>query len=99
MIQTRSVHLGADSAEGTADVGRAAAEALRDGVRPRPYVGVWAYGDADGVVDENAPLNPPSSTAWLMENEKRVLSPDPRGSADLSREYADRRSPGTNSPS
>ncbi|MFE7236221.1 NAD-dependent epimerase/dehydratase family protein [Streptomyces sp. NPDC001231] len=36
--------------------------------------GVWVYGDTDGVVDEDAPLNPPRITAWRLENEQRVLA-------------------------
>ncbi|MCX5610057.1 NAD-dependent epimerase/dehydratase family protein [Streptomyces sp. NBC_00047] len=71
------IHLGVDYAEGTADVDRAAAEALQDGVGRGPYVhtgGVWVYGDTDGVVDEDAPLSPPRLTAWRLENEKRVLA-------------------------
>ncbi|MDJ0385611.1 NAD-dependent epimerase/dehydratase family protein [Streptomyces sp. G-G2] len=71
------IHLGVDYTEGTADVDRAAAQALQDGAAGRPYVhtgGVWVYGDTDGVVDENAPLSPPRITAWRLENEKRVLA-------------------------
>ncbi|MFJ1748205.1 NAD-dependent epimerase/dehydratase family protein [Streptomyces sp. NPDC088116] len=71
------IHLGADNSEGAADVDRAAAEALQDGVGSGPYVhtgGVWVYGDTDGVVDEDAPLSPPRITAWRGENEKRVLA-------------------------
>lgn len=71
------IHLGVDYAEGTADIDRAAAEALQDGVGSGPYVhtgGVWVYGDTDGVVDEDATLNPPRITAWRLENEKRVLA-------------------------
>jgi nucleoside-diphosphate-sugar epimerase len=71
------IHLGVDYAEGTADVDRAAAQALQDGVGTGPYVhtgGVWVYGDTDGVVDEDAPLSPPRITAWRLENEKRVLA-------------------------
>ncbi|MFJ5225571.1 NAD-dependent epimerase/dehydratase family protein [Streptomyces sp. NPDC088400] len=71
------IHLGADNAEGAADIDRAASEALQDGVGSGPYVhtgGVWVYGDTDGVVDEDAPLSPPRITAWRQENEKRVLA-------------------------
>jgi nucleoside-diphosphate-sugar epimerase len=71
------IHLGVDYSEGTAEVDRAAAEAMQDGAGSRPYVhtgGVWVYGDTDGVVDEDAPLAPPQITAWRMENEKRVLA-------------------------
>lgn len=71
------IHLGVDYAEGTADVDRAAAEALQDGVGDGPYVhtgGVWVYGDTDGVADEDAPPSPPRITAWRLENEKRVLA-------------------------
>lgn len=71
------VHLGQHAGPDSADVDRAAAEALQDGAGPRPYVhtgGVWVYGDTDGVVDEDAPLTPPRLTAWRLENEKRVLA-------------------------
>lgn len=71
------IHLGADYSEGTAEVDRAAAEAMQDGAGGRPYVhtgGVWVYGDTDGVVDEDAPLSPPRITAWRLDNEKRVLA-------------------------
>ncbi|WP_381802285.1 NAD-dependent epimerase/dehydratase family protein [Streptomyces niveus] len=71
------IHLGVDYAGGTADVDRAAAEALQEGAASGPYVhtgGVWVYGDTDGVVDENAPQSPPRITAWRLENEKRVLA-------------------------
>ncbi|MGK4585396.1 NAD-dependent epimerase/dehydratase family protein [Kitasatospora sp. HPMI-4] len=71
------IHLGVDYAEGTAEIDRAAASALLEGAGSRPYVhtgGVWVYGDTDGVVDEDAPLNPPRITAWRLENEKRVLA-------------------------
>ncbi|MGW3645623.1 NAD-dependent epimerase/dehydratase family protein [Streptomyces sp. NPDC000878] len=71
------IHLGVDYSEGTADVDRAAAEAMQDGAGSRPYVhtgGAWVYGDTDGVVDEDAPLNPPGITAWRLDNEKRVLA-------------------------
>ncbi|MGW1783178.1 NAD-dependent epimerase/dehydratase family protein [Streptomyces sp. NPDC002143] len=71
------IHLGVDYSESTADVDRAAAEAMQDGAGSRPYVhtgGVWVYGDTDGVVDEDAPLNPPGITAWRLDNEKRVLA-------------------------
>ncbi|MFI9051983.1 NAD-dependent epimerase/dehydratase family protein [Streptomyces sp. NPDC053427] len=71
------IHLGVDYTASTAETDRAAAQALQDGAGSRPYVhtgGVWVYGDTDGVVDEDAPLNPPRITAWRVENEKRVLS-------------------------
>ncbi|MFG2314835.1 NAD-dependent epimerase/dehydratase family protein [Streptomyces tendae] len=71
------IHLGVDYSEGTADVDRAAAEAMLDGAGSRPYVhtgGVWVYGDTDGVVDEDAPLSPPGITAWRLDNEKQVLA-------------------------
>jgi nucleoside-diphosphate-sugar epimerase len=71
------IHLGMDYSGGTADVDLAAAQALQDGAGGRPYVhtgGVWVYGDTDGVADEDAPLNPPSITAWRVENERRVLA-------------------------
>ena len=71
------IHLGVDYSEGTAEVDRAAAEAMQDGAGSHPYVhtgGVWVYGDTDGVVDEDAPLSPPRITAWRLDNEKRVLA-------------------------
>ncbi|MFE4368630.1 NAD-dependent epimerase/dehydratase family protein [Streptomyces sp. NPDC056835] len=71
------LHLGQDAGEDSAEVDRAAAEAMQDGAGARPYVhtgGVWVYGDTAGVVDEDAPLNPPRLTAWRLENEKRVLA-------------------------
>lgn len=71
------IHLGQHYGPDTAEVDRAAAEALQDGAGARPYVhtgGVWVYGDTDGVADEDAPLNPPQLTAWRLENEKRVLA-------------------------
>lgn len=71
------IHLGQHYGPDTAEVDRAAAEALQDGAGPRPYVhtgGVWVYGDTDGVVGEDAPLKPPRLTAWRLENEKRVLA-------------------------
>jgi nucleoside-diphosphate-sugar epimerase len=71
------IHMGQHYGPDTAEVDRAAAEALQDGAGPRPYVhtgGVWVYGDTDGPVDEDAPLCPPRLTAWRLENEKRVLA-------------------------
>ncbi|MET9551604.1 NAD-dependent epimerase/dehydratase family protein [Streptomyces sp. NPDC006645] len=71
------IHLGVDYSEGTPDVDRAAARALQEGVGSGPYVhtgGVWVYGDTDGVVDEDAPRNPPPITAWRLENENEVLA-------------------------
>jgi nucleoside-diphosphate-sugar epimerase len=70
------IHLGVDYVEGAAEVDRAASQALQDGAGSDPYVhtgGVWVYGDTVGVVDEDAPLNPPGITAWRLENEKLVL--------------------------
>lgn len=71
------LHLGW-SAERSAEVDLAAAEALLVGLGGRgPYVhtgGVWVYGDTDGLVDEDAPKNPPEVTAWRLENEARVLA-------------------------
>jgi nucleoside-diphosphate-sugar epimerase len=71
------LHLGW-SAERSAEVDLAAAEALLDGLGGRgPYVhtgGVWVYGDTEGLVDEDAPKNPPEVTAWRLENEARVLA-------------------------
>ena len=71
------IHLGVEYAADTAEIDRAAAEAMQDGVGAGPYVhtgGVWVYGDTDGIVDEDAPLSPPPVTSWRLENEKVVLS-------------------------
>jgi nucleoside-diphosphate-sugar epimerase len=72
------IHLGQHYAADTAEVDRAAADALQDGVGSRgPYVhtgGVWVYGNTAGVVDEDAPQDPPAITAWREANEQRVLS-------------------------
>jgi nucleoside-diphosphate-sugar epimerase len=72
------IHLGQHYGDDTAEVDRAAAHALQEGLGDRgPYVhtgGVWVYGDTAGVVDEDAPQNPPAITAWRRANEERVLS-------------------------
>jgi nucleoside-diphosphate-sugar epimerase len=72
------IHLGQHDGPDTADVDRAASEAMQDGLGDRGgYVhtgGVWVYGNTEGVVDEDAPLRAPSLTAWRAENEKRVLA-------------------------
>lgn len=72
------IHLGVEYSDDTALVDRNAAEALQDGLGDRgPYVhtgGVWVYGNTDGVVGEDAPLNPPRITAWRLANEERVLA-------------------------
>ncbi|WP_284749908.1 NAD-dependent epimerase/dehydratase family protein [Amycolatopsis sp. RTGN1] len=72
------IHLGQHYGDDTAEVDLAAAEALQEGLGDRgPYVhtgGVWVYGDTAGVVDEDAPQNPPPITAWRRANEERVLS-------------------------
>jgi nucleoside-diphosphate-sugar epimerase len=72
------IHLGQHYGPDTADVDRAASEAMQDGLGDRgSYVhtgGVWVYGNTEGVVDEDAPLRAPGLTAWRAENEKRVLA-------------------------
>jgi nucleoside-diphosphate-sugar epimerase len=72
------IHLGQHRGADTADVDRAASEALLAGLGGRgAYVhtgGTWVYGDTDGVVDEDAPASPPPIVAWRAENEKRVLA-------------------------
>jgi nucleoside-diphosphate-sugar epimerase len=77
------LHLGWSS-ERSAEVDLAAAETLLDGLGHHgPYVhtgGVWVYGDTDGVVDEDAPKNPPHVTAWRLTNEARVLGAAESGS-------------------
>ncbi|HEX4251234.1 MAG TPA: NAD-dependent epimerase/dehydratase family protein [Pseudonocardia sp.] len=72
------IHLGQARADNTADIDRAASEALLAGLGGRgAYVhtgGTWVYGDTDGVVDEDAPTSAPPLVAWRAENEKRVLA-------------------------
>ncbi|WP_410670255.1 NAD-dependent epimerase/dehydratase family protein [Amycolatopsis sp. cmx-4-68] len=72
------IHLGQHYGPDTAEVDRAAADALQEGIGDRgPYVhtgGVWVYGNTAGVVDEDAPQNPPAITAWRRANEDRVLA-------------------------
>jgi len=73
-----AIHLGVEYSDDTALVDRNAAEAMQDGLGDRgSYVhtgGVWVYGNTDGVVGEDAPLNPPGITAWRPANEERVLA-------------------------
>jgi nucleoside-diphosphate-sugar epimerase len=55
----------------------AAANAMLDGVGSGTYVhtgGTWVYGDTDGVVDEDAPWNPPAVVAWRRPVEDAVLA-------------------------
>jgi nucleoside-diphosphate-sugar epimerase len=72
------IHLGQHHGPDTAEIDRAASEAMQDGLGDRgSYVhtgGVWVYGDTDGVVDEDAPFRAPGLVAWRAENEKRVLA-------------------------
>jgi nucleoside-diphosphate-sugar epimerase len=72
------LHLGMHPGPDTAAVDLAAAGAMQQGIADRgPYVhtgGVWVYGDTDGVVDEDAPRNPPGITAWRSDNERQVLA-------------------------
>ncbi|WP_066956904.1 NAD-dependent epimerase/dehydratase family protein [Streptomyces lushanensis] len=70
------IHLGQHYGADTAAVDFAASQALLDGLGGRgTYVhtgGVWVYGNTNGVVDENAPLNPPRLTSWRLKNEEQV---------------------------
>ena len=72
------IHLGQHRGPDTAEIDRAASEAMQDGLGDQgSYVhtgGAWVYGNTDGVVDEDAPFRAPSLTAWRAENEKRVLA-------------------------
>jgi nucleoside-diphosphate-sugar epimerase len=73
------IHL-AQAESGEEDL--AAATAMQDGVGAGTYVhtgGVWVYGDTDGVVDENAPWNPPALVAWRRPVEDAVLARTARG--------------------
>ena len=70
------------SAQGV-DVGRAAVEAILDGLRDaRPVIytsGVWVYGGrGDAVVAEDAPLEPLRIVAWRPAIEQLVLAQAPR---------------------
>ncbi|GHJ34565.1 NAD-dependent epimerase/dehydratase family protein [Streptomyces sp. TS71-3] len=60
----------------------AAATAMQDGIGAGTYVhtgGTWVYGDTDGVVDEDAPWNPPALVAWRHPVEDAVLGRAARG--------------------
>jgi nucleoside-diphosphate-sugar epimerase len=72
-----AIHLAAAAGPETSTVDRQAATAIQDGIGAGAYVhtgGTWVYGSTRGVVDEDAPLAPPSLTAWRLDNEKLVLS-------------------------
>lgn len=77
------IHLGASTSSDAAAVDLAAARALQTGLDGRgAYVhtgGVWVYGNTDGVVDEDAPKDPPQITAWRLANEQEVLADSDRG--------------------
>ncbi|WP_413099358.1 NAD-dependent epimerase/dehydratase family protein [Streptomyces sp. Inha503] len=60
----------------------AAATAMQDGIGAGTYVhtgGTWVYGDTDGLVDEDAPWNPPALVAWRRPVEDAVLARAARG--------------------
>jgi nucleoside-diphosphate-sugar epimerase len=68
------IHL-AQADSGEADL--AAATAMQDGVGAGPYLhtgGTWVYGDTHGVVDEDAPWDPPAIVAWRAPVEAAVLA-------------------------
>jgi nucleoside-diphosphate-sugar epimerase len=71
------IHLANQAGPDTASIDLDAALAMQEGLGDRgTYVhtgGTWVYGDTDGVVDEDAPKNPPRLTAWRLNNEKLVL--------------------------
>jgi nucleoside-diphosphate-sugar epimerase len=72
-----AIHLAQARGPETAQVDRAAAAAIQDGIGAGPYVhtsGAWVYGNTRGVVDEDAPLAPPELVAWRLDNEKLVLN-------------------------
>lgn len=70
-----AIHLGAASSP---HEDLASARALLEGLGDSGvYVhtgGVWVYGNTDGVVDEDAPQNPPAITSWRAANEHEVLA-------------------------
>lgn len=72
------IHLAMHPGPRTAAIDLAAARAMQEGIADRgTYVhtgGVWVYGNTAGVVDEDAPTDPPAITAWRLENEKQVLA-------------------------
>ncbi|MEV7941295.1 NAD-dependent epimerase/dehydratase family protein [Kitasatospora sp. NPDC088264] len=73
------IHL-AQAATGAEDL--AAATAMQDGIGAGPYVhtsGTWVYGDTNGVVDEDAPWDPPALVAWRRPVEDAVLARAARG--------------------
>lgn len=77
------IHLGASDGADAPAVDLAAAHALQAGLDGRgTYVhtgGAWVYGDTHGVVDEDAPQNPPKVVAWRADNWRDVLADVDRG--------------------
>jgi nucleoside-diphosphate-sugar epimerase len=72
-----AIHLGMVRGEDTAAVDLAAAEAILDGLGGGTYVhtgGTWVYGNTDGVVNEDALLQPPKITSWRAANEKKIMA-------------------------
>jgi nucleoside-diphosphate-sugar epimerase len=70
------IHLAQARGPETAEIDQAASAALQDGVGAGPYVhtsGTWVYGNTAGVVDEDAPFDPPPLVAWRLGNEQLVL--------------------------
>jgi nucleoside-diphosphate-sugar epimerase len=60
----------------------AAATAMQDGAGAGTYIhtgGTWVYGDTGGLVDEDAPWNPPALVAWRRPVEDAVLARADRG--------------------
>lgn len=68
------IHL-AQATSGDEDL--AAATAMQDGIGGGAYIhtgGTWVYGTTDGVVDEDAPWDPPAIVAWRRPVEDAVLA-------------------------
>ncbi|MEU6852248.1 NAD-dependent epimerase/dehydratase family protein [Actinacidiphila alni] len=68
------IHL-AQADSGEADL--AAATAMQDALGSGIYIhtgGTWVYGNTDGLVDEDAPWDPPQVVAWRRPVEDAVLA-------------------------
>jgi nucleoside-diphosphate-sugar epimerase len=71
-----AIHLAMARGLQVAEIDCIAASAIQDGLNGGPYIhtsGTWVYGNTRGLVNEDAPANPPGVIAWRLANEKTVL--------------------------
>jgi nucleoside-diphosphate-sugar epimerase len=72
-----AIHLAMARGLQVAEIDCVAASVIQDGLDGGTYVhtsGTWIYGNTGGVVDEDAPTDPPGVVAWRLANETRVLN-------------------------